>query len=441
LYLTKKKSHGLKAGAAVAVSLALLLSGCAPAPEAAPASGEKTTLTFWTWVPTDEQFADLKTSFEKKYPDVTIDWTRTADFKDYEKKLQVALAGGDGPDLFGVQTGGMLEQYARFADPMDKLADKYMTGWKDTISENAVSQTTTSKGTVAAMPVIGAGMEYYLYNKTLLAENGITTVPSSYEELKNVSAQLKDKGIVSMAMGAKDAWHNEDFFVWLSQQYGPGDIYKADAGTLKWTDKTFVDTMNAWKELFTNGVFQDGALGTTTYPDARDNYFYARKSAFFPTGSWHVSAVIPNAETENTAVAKDEIGMAMFPKVGPKDAVATTGVDFALAVNKESEHKEAAMKFVDFMTMGEGQQIFVDTLQGSPVNTKVSATLPADASQTAKDSVALVTKANTEATYVRKLTNAKLDDAIAVALQEVVSGKSAEDALKDIQAVSDSITR
>jgi hypothetical protein len=28
-----------------------------------------------------------------------------------------------------------------------------------------------------------------------------------------------------------------------------------------------------------------------------------------------------------------------------------------------------------------------------------------------------------------------------VALQEVVSGKSAEDALKDIQAVSDSITR
>ncbi len=429
------------AGAAAAVSLALLLSGCTPAPQAANSSGAKTTLTFWTWVPTDQQFADLKASFEKKYPDITIQWTRTADFADYEKKLQVALAGGDGPDLFGVQTGGMLEQYSRFADPMDKLADKYMPGWKDDISQNAVSQTTTSKGTVAAMPVIGAGMEYYLYNKTLLAENGITTLPTSYDELKKDSAQLEAKGLVSMAMGAKDSWHDEDFFVWLSQQYGPGDVYKADEGTLKWTDKTFVDTINAWKSLFTDGVFQHGALGTTTYPDARDNYFYARKSAFFPTGSWHVSAVIPNAETQNTPVAKDEIGMAMFPKVGPKDATATTGVDFALSVNKTSQHKEEAMKFVNFMTLGDGQQIFVNTLQGSPVNSKVSAQLPEGASQTAKDSVALITKDNTAATFARKLKNPKLDDAIAVALQEVVSGKSVEDALKDIQSVSDSIAR
>jgi raffinose/stachyose/melibiose transport system substrate-binding protein len=428
----------LVAAAAIAASMALLLSACATADK--PAAG-KTTLSFWTWVPTEQQFADIQAAFEKKYPDITIKWTRTADFADYEKKLQVALAAGDGPDLFGAQTGSFLEQYARFAAPIDKLADTYSPSWKDKISANAVAQTTTTKGVVAAMPVIGAGMEYYLYNKTLLAENGITELPKTYKDLVAVSAKLKEKGVVSMAMGAKDTWHDEDFFIWLSQQYGPGSVYKAEDGKLDWTDKTFVDTLTAWKTMFTDGVFQDGAVGTATYPDARDNYFYARKSAFFPTGSWHVSAVIPNAETKGTAVEKDDIGMAMFPQVGPKPEQATTGVDFALAVNKDSQKKEAAMKFVDFMTLGDGQQIFVNTLQGSPVNKDVKVELAAGASQTAKDSLALITKYNTEAIYSRKLKYAALDEAIGVALQEVVTGKSVKDALADIQAASDGITR
>ena len=405
------------------------------------AATAKQKITFWTWAPTPEQFAVLQKQFAKEYPDTTIEWNNTADLDAYKKKLQVALAGGEGPDLFGVQTGSMLEEYSRFTAPMSTLADQYMAGWKDKITAPAVTEATTSKGTLSAMPVIGAGMEYYLYNKTLMKEAGITDLPKTYADLKADSAILKSKGLLSMAMGAKDGWHNEDFFVWLSQQYGAGDIYKAQDAQLPWTSKSLADTMTAWKALFTDGVFQKGALGVPTYPDARDSYFYSRKSAFFPTGSWHVSATITNPETPGTKVEKDELGMAAFPQIGPLPAKATTGVDLAFAVNKTSKHQAAAMSFVKFMTLGAGQQTLINTLQGSPVNKDDQAQLPADASATAKESVSVVTTGNKAAIYPRKLKYPELDTAIQVALQEVVTGKSVADALADIQKVSDGITR
>ena len=410
--------------------------------DAAGATGEKTKITFWTWTPTETQFEQIKAAFDTAYPDVEIDWWRTAQMDDYLKKLQVAMAGGEGPDLFGLQPGAMLNQYSRFCEPMDQLADQYISGWKEAISTEAVKQAVSLDGVQAGMPVITVGQQYMLYNKTLMAEHGVTEVPKTYEELLQVSETLKSEGVLPMAFGAKDIWHDVDFFVSLSQQFGPGKIYEAEAGTLPWTDQVFVDTMAAWKKLFDDKVFQDGALGVSTYPDARDQYFYERNTAMFPTGSWHVSIVVPNDETKGTKVEQDEIGMALFPQLGPNAAVATTGVDFVLAVNKDSKNKEAAAKFVEHMVMGEGQQIWINTLQGSPVNQNIKFT--GDDKVTydlAKQSIDVVNAANTATIGKRKLDYAELENALGIAMQDVASGKSIADALAEVQAVSEGIDR
>lgn len=438
-----------------AVIAASALAGCgapatssaepsqAPAsPEGAAPAGEKTKVTFWTWTPTEDQFEQIKVAFEKAYPDVEIEWWRTAQMDDYLKKLQVAMAGGEGPDLFGLQPGAMLNQYSRFCEPMDQLADQYISGWKDAISPDAMTQAASLDGVQAGMPVITVGQQFMLYNKTLLAENGITEVPKTYEELLAVSDTLKAKDLLPMAFGAKDIWHDVDFFVSLSQQFGPGKIYEAEKGELAWTDQVFVDTMTAWKKLFDDKIFQDGALGVSTYPDARDQYFYARNTAMFPTGSWHVSVVIPNAETSGTKVEKDEIGMALFPQMGPNPAVSTTGVDFVLAVNKDSKNKEAAAKFVEHMVMGEGQQIWINTLQGSPVNKNIKFTGDSQITyDLAKQSIDYVNAANNASAGKRKLDYAELENALGIAMQDVASGKPIADALAEVQAVSEGITR
>lgn len=425
---------------AVVLALTVLLSMCIMGTGVAE---EKTKLTFWTWLPTDSQWEPIYAAFEAANPDIEIEYWRTSEQSDYLKKLQVAIASGTGPDLFGLQPGSLVSQYAQFCEPMDALADQYMAGWKDIVATAAVDQCVSMDGVMTGMPILQAGQEYMLYNKTLMNECGVDSVPTTYEELVAASEKIKAAGKVPMVMGAADVWHDVDWFVAVSQQFAPGAIAQAEKGELAWTDEAFVKTMEAWLKFFNDGIFEDGALGIGTYPDARDQYFYAREAVFFPTGSWHVTVVDPtNAELEGTEVQKagDVLGMTIFPQVGDSPAVACTGVDFLLSVNKDSANKEAAMKFVEFMTTGEGQQMWTDMLQGSPVSNQIVFGGEVQG-ELAQESIELINKYNNEAIGARKLNYSELETALGVAMQEAAAGRGVEDVLKDVQAVSDGIER
>ena len=92
------------------------------------------TITFWTWVPTDIQYKAIETAFNKKYPDIKIEFWR-GELPDFQKKLQVAMAAGEGPDVMGMQVGGMLNQYANFLMPVKPMADaKWGKGWENKLS-------------------------------------------------------------------------------------------------------------------------------------------------------------------------------------------------------------------------------------------------------------------------------------------------------------------
>lgn len=400
---------------------------------------DQVTLSFWSWLPTTDQSEEMIAEFEKQNPDIKIDYTRTEQ-DDYFEKLQVAMASGTGPDLFGLTTGTMTEQYAPFAEDMSGLGDEYWSDWKDTISETAVEQCTTEDGTVAGMPLLVAGMTDLLYNKTLMDECGIEKVPTTYEELKDAAAKAKEKGYVCVAAGAADDWVNSDWFVQISNEFEEGAVYEAEKGERPWTDQCFVDTMTAWQNLFNDGIFEDGALGVTTYPDARDQYFFARKSIFFLTGSWHLGPISPsNSEIQGTDIGNqgDTIGMCVFPSMSEDGKICgTSGVDIMLAVNKDCKEKEAAMKFVQFMADGDGQQYWVNYLQGAPVSKNISYTGTVDG-ELQQQSIDEVNSYVSNAVGNRKLSNSEVETAIQVAMQNVAAGADPADELKTVQDVQD----
>lgn len=400
---------------------------------------DQVTLSFWSWLPTTDQSEEMIAEFEKQNPDIKIDYTRTEQ-SDYFEKLQVAMASGTGPDLFGLTTGTMTEQYAPFAEDMSGLGDEYWSDWKDTISETAVEQCTTEDGTVAGMPLLVAGMTDLLYNKTLMDECGIEKVPTTYEELKDAAAKAKEKGYVCVAAGASDDWVNSDWFVQISNEFEEGAVYEAEKGERPWTDQCFVDTMTAWQNLFNDGIFEDGALGVATYPDARDQYFFARKSIFFLTGSWHLGPISPsNSEIQGTDIGNqgDTIGMCVFPSMSEDGKICgTSGVDIMLAVNKDCKEKEAAMKFVQFMADGDGQQYWVNYLQGAPVSKNISYTGTVDG-ELQQQSIDEVNSYVSNAVGNRKLSNSEVETAIQVAMQNVAAGADPADELKTVQDVQD----
>ena len=400
---------------------------------------DQVTLSFWSWLPTTDQSEEMIAEFEKQNPDIKIDYTRTEQ-SDYFEKLQVAMASGTGPDLFGLTTGTMTEQYAPFAEDMSGLGDEYWSDWKDTISETAVEQCTTEDGTVVGMPLLVAGMTDLLYNKTLMDECGIEKVPTTYEELKDAAAKAKEKGYVCVAVGAADDWVNSDWFVQISNEFEEGAVYEAEKGERPWTDQCFVDTMTAWQNLFNDGIFEDGALGVATYPDARDQYFFARKSIFFLTGSWHLGPISPsNSEIQGTDIGNqgDTIGMCVFPSMSEDGKICgTSGVDIMLAVNKDCKEKEAAMKFVQFMADGDGQQYWVNYLQGAPVSKNISYTGTVDG-ELQQQSIDEVNSYVSNAVGNRKLSNSEVETAIQVAMQNVAAGADPADELKTVQDVQD----
>ena len=93
------------------------------------------------------------------------------------------------------------------------------------------------------------------------------------------------------------------------------------------------------------------------------------------------------------------------------------------------------MKFIEFMTTGEGQQEWINTLQGAPVDKDMKVEVPSDATESAKASIDLVTKGQASSKLERKLTSQELNDEIGVQMQNIYT------ALKAIQQVNESIER
>ncbi|GMM97695.1 MULTISPECIES: ABC transporter substrate-binding protein [Microbacterium] len=408
---------------ALAATGALALAGCGSSGGDADTGGT-VTLTFSSWLPTQDQWSEIIEAFEEENPDIDIEFSRDEDYASYLTNLDNAILAGETPDLYGVQVGSSFDDYAEFALPVDD----YAAGWIDGVSEGALEQTTTTDGTLAAVPLLTAGMQFYLYNQTLFEELGLS-LPTDYDSLLEMSEAAREAGIAPMAMGAGDTWHSADFFVWLSNQFGEGgDIYRAASGDIPWDSDSLVAAAEVWQSLFADGIFQDGATTTTTYPSARDDYFLARRALGMPTGSWHVGATLSTSpEVPGSEVEGDAIGMAPFPTLGETDAGATSGVDFAIAVSGDIDEakQEAAATFVEFMAVGAGQQIWVNRLQGFPVATDVDVELKEGESELAQESVALVTETMQASEYPRKLVspgNDSLETDLGVVLQNIADG-------------------
>ena len=198
--------------------------------------------------------------------------------------------------------------------------------------------------------------------------------------------------------------------------------------------------MQAWQNLFTEGIFEEGALGVATYPDARDQYFFARKALFFLTGSWHIGPSSPsNSEIQGTEIGNqgDVIGMAPFPSMSDSgEMLATSGVDVMVCINKDCEKKEAAMRFIQYLSNGEGQQFWVNQLQGSPVSNNISYTGEIDG-ELQQQSIDEVNEYVKNAAGSRKLMNSEIEKAIQVAMQNVAAGADPAEELKTVQGIAD----
>ena len=315
-------------------------------------SGEKTVVKFQTWNPGDEEYTHaMLEKFEEEHPDIQIDYTFMP-YTDHVEKLKVDLSAGDAADVYGVQTGAMYKEFRDFEEDLTPyMAEKYGDDWTSNFNEYAMSLLQGDDGEYYAVP-LGLSYAGYVWANMSYFDKYNLELPTNYDELKEVCQTFRDNGEYPLVIGAKDSWINIDTWMNIAADINTEKLYSAIEGETPFTDEDLVQSFQIWQNCFTDGVFQDGALGVGMYTDSTDMYQKEGSIPMILNGSWALGAYMDSDEQSqevyNGEGANHKIFLMDWNNDG-KIAPVEEAVDVSLAINNQSKVKDAAWTFVDWM--------------------------------------------------------------------------------------------
>ncbi|WP_248930480.1 ABC transporter substrate-binding protein [Paenibacillus hamazuiensis] len=444
------KSIGVVAALTLAASA--LLSGCGGGPAEPGTAADKSsaknagpvTINWWSWNPDENKAKTYVDAFNASQSDIKVNYKRY-EFTDYVKTLKLAMISGDEVDLFGLQAGGMIKEYAEFTEDLTPYAKKeWGENWKNRFFDLGLKQLISGDKT-PALPWFVSAAGYLFYNNTIMEKEGLKP-PSTYAEWIEVSKALQTRGVTPYIQGGKDAWQNLDMFIALANEFDPGKIYAAEEGKAKWTEAGLVKAATVWKEMFENGIMQKGALGIGFYPDAYDK-FNKGEAAMTLLGTWNdnrMTKTILQTHRQKYGVTVDyEFIAAPFPDMNGdgKPGRLFGGPDVALAINKNSKKKDAAWKFMQWLESADGQKInakylMIPAIKGVDIEDSDVLT------DRQKDNIKQQMKDLENSIGRRELIYPEIKTALGDALQMIATGKtSPEEGMKTVQAAADKVSR
>jgi raffinose/stachyose/melibiose transport system substrate-binding protein len=191
-------------------------------------------------------------------------------------------------------------------------------------------------------------MAFY-YNKKMFEDNG-WKVPATYEELLTLSATIKEKDIIPVAMDGGDGWpmaiYLTDLLVRIEGKDAAALINKAVAAG-DFSDPKFTQAVDLLVQSAQAGMFQTG-YDSQDYGTAM-NLFTNGQAAMFYMGSWESSMALNQDITEDI---RNNIRAFTMPAISggkgsQNDIPAWNGGGYAVAA--DSKVKEEAIKFLNFM--------------------------------------------------------------------------------------------
>ncbi len=420
---TRHSTRWLGAGAALAVG-ALALAGCGrsdgggadaqagAAIDDAPATG---TVDIWAMGNEGELLGELAAQFEADNPEVTINVTAVP-WDGAHDRIATAIAGGQTPDatMLGTTWVGEFAATGAFEPTPEGVADDddFFEGSFETTEVDGVSY----------------GVPWYvdtrvLYYRTDMAAAAGLEAPTTWDELKTFTAAMQAQGATSglaLPPGGLDSSINLLPFVWQAD----GDVL--EDGAFAFDTDAWHEALTYYDSFFTEGLSDDERLETG---EIEQKFIDGEVGAFF-SGPFHVSLL----QEQGGPDFADKFGIAMVP--GLDDRTSFTGGG-NLAVFKDSDNRDAAWKFIRWLSQPETQVAWYD----------LSTDLPS--TPAAFDDPALADNPYLQV-FAEQLDDAKAPPAIptwaqisAVIDQEVEQvargGKSVDDALADLQQQAESI--
>ncbi|CAH0528854.1 ABC transporter substrate-binding protein [Vibrio hippocampi] len=272
--------------------------------------------------------------FEKKYPNIKVKLVSLA-YGDHHNAMTTALAtGANLPDVMGIEYS-YVGRFVESGGLEDLNQQPYNAReFTEKLTKFSVSQATSSKGVLAAIPAdIGPGATFYRHD--ILAQAGVTETEmlENWDSFIQAGVKIKEKTGNYMLANAVDI---KDIYIRSDLKDGDGIYFDKDHNVLVNTPR-FKEAFRLAKKAREAGIDAEvGAWSNEWTEGLRRGSITVQLM-----GAWlggHLESWI----------APDAKGVWRTSQL-PNNAYASWGGSF-YAVPKKAKHKEEAWKFIKFMS-------------------------------------------------------------------------------------------
>lgn len=412
----------------------------------AVSAADETSVSLWTWSPITRTAEKMIDAFEKANPDITIDYTNYNYNPEYLQALSAASASDNLADIVGLQPGSLTQTYS---DYLIDLSDYAKAEWGDdwTSVYDNVTQSQLQLGNKDGddghyiLPIETQDI-YVEYNKTLFEQLGLK-VPTTYDELVEVSKTLRDNGYAPLFFGGADGWQHVNLLLMCTSQISDTLFDECQNGEKAWTCDEMKQAMTNYKKLFDDGVMQDGSLSSTSYSDGT-TLFLAGQAGMMLLGSWWAQEY--TSEDVSDAVANWDYDYFYLPALeeGLSDSKAIGGVDFGYGITKNCENPDLAWKALVSFATGEGAQEIANDMNNHlsypNIEPDTSAMVERDGLQNVVDEFNRSGKDIAAGLVNQRIAEPTIETAIQEAMQGLMGGTySVDEATQHIQDAQDAL--
>lgn len=296
-------------------------------------------------------FEQAAEAFMAENPDTTVE-LEMVPWASLQQKLITDISGGVNADLAVIGTRWILD-YAEqgIVEPLDDyITEEFTSRFFEVFLTPSVVD-----GQTYGLP-IAASARAMFYNKDILADAGYDAPPETWEELMEMSRDIKEtapEGVYAFGLQGK-LTETDVYFYYPMWSYG-GTILTED-GQSNINTEASLTALTMYKTMIDEGLTQPGVVDY--YRADIENLFKQGKLGMIITGPFVSKQLKEEAPDVNYGLAKVPAGTRN----------ATYGVTDSIVMFSNSDVKEEAWAFLDFLFSNE-QRVKFDEAEGFlPVN-------------------------------------------------------------------------
>ncbi len=327
---------------------------------AAPATTASVTLSYLVsqgWAP-DAEMALAKQFTQKT--GISIDY-QVVPSAQYFSLLKTKLSSGEGPDLFGGQSGktDLIVNY----DVEKNAVDLSGEPWAKTEDPQVLDQSTIN-GKVYGQTVWNTlGTTWVVnYNKDVFSKLNLS-VPTTFADFKSDCQKIKATGVTPIYEPMADGWHQVLWYAELGVQIenlAPGTADQLNANKTTFAQNpTALLLLQQYKDLYDTGCFGSNALSDAVADQTKT--ISSGKAAMTVANLTFAQSVKHDYPDFNT----DSLGVFIIP-LGDNQVLNVNPAGPTKFIWTGSKHIAEAKQFLNFLAQPDSLQYLVDNDPNSP---------------------------------------------------------------------------